>query len=301
MSNSALDNLFLMPTPLPAGSAALPLTSVDRRDFDDALERAYQPATPQVKTDDSAHLTDTRRLTRDENGIDARSADNTSHHHERNGGQQPDPKPTNRENRAGDHRPQRDKLASTASTKGSQNTSALRGKSKTADKKEAASEESVLDQAEPGLQQSPATPSAISQTDAIPNAATSDAAVDSAQIAAGTDVKNQPVLQTPEATAPVVDTNCIETGAESKSSFPTTDAKTELIASQTKLDLANASAKLKSPAAKSQPAAESAEQVQSRSQSAAADQAKLETPAPNAQSGEAGSLQTFASAPSESR
>ena len=37
MSNSALDNLFLMPTPLPAGSAALPLTSGDRRDFDDAL------------------------------------------------------------------------------------------------------------------------------------------------------------------------------------------------------------------------------------------------------------------------
>ena len=72
MSNSALDNLFLMPTPLPAGSAALPLTSGDRRDFDDALERAFQPAAPQVTTDDSAHLTDARRLARDENGVDAR-------------------------------------------------------------------------------------------------------------------------------------------------------------------------------------------------------------------------------------
>ena len=44
MSNSSFDNLYVTPGVLAPGNAAIAQTSSDSRDFDDALQRAYQPA-----------------------------------------------------------------------------------------------------------------------------------------------------------------------------------------------------------------------------------------------------------------
>ena len=60
MANSAFDNLFVTPAPLPSGNAAPAPASGDRRGFDDALLRAYQPAAVHEHADATSRRADSR-------------------------------------------------------------------------------------------------------------------------------------------------------------------------------------------------------------------------------------------------